>query len=250
MLQRYFLQISYKGANYHGWQVQPNAASVQEVMERVLSTLLHESINTVGAGRTDAGVHASFFMLHFDTEKADINSENFIYRLNSFLPNDVAVQQIKKVKNDAHARFSAVSRTYKYYLTTEKNPFTTETVYRCKQKPDMKMMNEAAKILFEYVDFTSFSRLHTNVKTNDCKIYQAEWVEEENMLIFKIKADRFLRNMVRAIVGTLLEVGKGKLSKDDFRRIIEKKDRKFAGTSAPAHGLFLVDIDYPKDIYL
>jgi len=250
MLQRYFLQISYKGANYHGWQLQPSATSVQEVMEKVLSALLHENINAVGAGRTDTGVHASFFMLHFDTEKAIINPENFVYKINSFLPNDIAVQQIIKVKNDAHARFSAVSRTYKYYLTTEKNPFTTETVYRCKQKPDIKMMNEAAKILFEYVDFTSFSRLHTNVKTNDCKICQAEWIEEGNILIFKIKADRFLRNMVRAIVGTLLEVGKGKLSNDDFRGIIEQKNRKFAGTSAPAHGLFLVDVEYPKDIYI
>ena len=250
MLQRYFLQISYKGANYHGWQVQPNAASVQEVMGKVLSTLLHENISVVGAGRTDTGVHASFFMLHFDTEKADINTENFVYKLNSFLPNDIAVQQIRKVKSDAHARFSAVSRTYKYYLTTEKNPFTTETVYRHKKKPDIKMMNEAAKILFEYTDFTSFSRLHTDVKTNDCKIYQAEWIEEGNMLVFTIKADRFLRNMVRAIVGTLLEVGKGKISKDDFRGIIEQKNRKFAGASTPAHGLFLVDIEYPKDIYV
>ena len=249
-MQRYFLQISYKGSNYHGWQVQPNAASVQEVIEKVLSTLLHENINVIGAGRTDTGVHASFFILHFDTEKADINSEDFVYKLNSFLPNDIAVQQIRKVKNDAHARFSAVSRTYKYYLTTEKNPFTTETVYRHKKKPDIKKMNETAKILFEYVDFTSFSRLHTNVKTNDCKIYHAEWFEEGNILVFKIKADRFLRNMVRAIVGTLLEVGKGELSKDDFRSIIEQKNRKFAGSSAPAHGLFLVDIEYPNDIYV
>jgi len=249
-LQRYFLQISYKGSNYHGWQVQPNAASVQEVIEKVLSTLLHENISVIGAGRTDTGVHASFFILHFDTEKADINSEDFVYKLNSFLPNDIAVQQIRKVKNDAHARFSAVSRTYKYYLTTEKNPFTTETVYRHKKKPDIKKMNETAKILFEYVDFTSFSRLHTNVKTNDCKIYHAEWFEEGNILVFKIKADRFLRNMVRAIVGTLLEIGKGELSKDDFRSIIEQKNRKFAGSSAPAHGLFLVDIEYPNDIYV
>ena len=248
-MQRYFLQISYKGTNYHGWQVQPNVASVQEVIEKVLSTLLHENIGVVGAGRTDTGVHASFFMLHFDTENTDINPENFVYKLNSFLPYDIAVQQIRKVKNDAHARFSAISRTYKYYLTSEKNPFTTETVYRCKQKPDIKKMNEAAKILFEYVDFTSFSRLHTDVKTNNCKIYQAEWVEDDNILTFTIKADRFLRNMVRAIVGTLLEVGKGKLSEEDFRSIIEQKNRKYAGASAPAHGLFLVDIEYPENIF-
>ena len=250
MLQRYFLQISYKGANYHGWQVQPNAASVQEAIEKVLSTLLHENISVVGVGRTDTGVHASFYMLHFDIEAAIINLEDFVYKLNSFLPNDIAVHQIKKVKDDAHARFSAVSRTYKYYLTTEKNPFTNETVYWYKRKLDIKSMNEAAKILFEYIDFTSFSRLHTDVKTNDCNIYQAEWVEERNVLIFIIKANRFLRNMVRAIVGTLLEVGTGKLSENDFRGIIEQKNRKFAGASAPAHGLFLVDIEYPDDIYL
>jgi tRNA pseudouridine38-40 synthase len=248
-LQRYFLQISYKGTNYCGWQVQPNAASVQEVVEKALSTLLRDNIKVVGAGRTDTGVHASFFMLHFDTERIDINPENFVYKLNSFLPTDIAVQQIWKVKNDAHARFSALSRTYKYYITTEKNPFTTEIVCRYKQKPDIKKMNKAAKILFEYVDFTSFSRLHTDVKTNNCKISQAEWTEKKDVFIFKIKADRFLRNMVRAIVGTLLEIGKGKLSEDDFRYIIEQKNRKFAGTSAPAQGLFLVDVEYPKDIF-
>lgn len=248
-MQRYFLQISYKGTDYCGWQIQPNAVSVQEVVEKALSTLLRENINVVGAGRTDAGVHASFFMLHFDTENTGINTENFVYKLNSFLPADIAVQRIRRVKDDAHARFSAVSRTYNYYITTEKNPFNTETVYRCKQKPDIKKMNEAAKILFEYIDFTSFSRLHTDVKTNNCKISHAEWTEEEDRCVFTIKADRFLRNMVRAIVGTLLEIGNGKLSADDFRCIIEQKNRQFAGTSAPAHGLFLVDVEYPEDIF-
>lgn len=249
-MQRYFLQLSYKGANYHGWQIQPNAVSVQEAMEKNLSVLLRETINVVGAGRTDTGVNASFFMLHFDTAKPDIaGADNFVYKLNSLLPADIAVRRIMKVRSDAHARFSALSRMYEYYMTTEKNPFNTETAYRCKHKPDIKKMNEAAAILFEYTDFTSFSRLHSGVKTNNCRISRAEWTEQGSVIVFKIRADRFLRNMVRAIVGTLIEVGQGKLSNGEFRCIIEQRNRKFAGTSAPAHGLFLVDVEYPEDIF-
>ncbi len=212
--------------------------------------MLREEISVVGAGRTDTGVHASFFMLHFDSENENINTADFVYKLNSFLPTDIAVQNMRKVKKDAHARFDATSRTYKYYITIEKNPFTTETVFRTKQNPDIQKMNEAANILFAFEDFTSFSRLHTDVKTNNCKIFQAEWTKEEAGLVFTIKADRFLRNMVRAIVGTLLEVGNGKLSIDEFRKIIERKDRGAAGASAPAHGLFLVDIEYPAGIFM
>ncbi|MCD6355307.1 MAG: tRNA pseudouridine(38-40) synthase TruA [Prolixibacteraceae bacterium] len=245
MAQRYFLQLSYKGTHYHGWQFQPNAISVQEVLEKSLSTILREKISVVGAGRTDTGVHASFFVLHFDAQQENI-SENFIYKLNSLLPHDIAVQEIKKVRNDFHARFDALSRTYKYYISTSKNPFRTETTFKYTGTLDIEKMNEAAAILFDFEDFTSFSRLHTDVKTNNCKIYRAEWKAENSQLIFTIKADRFLRNMVRAIVGTLLEVGRGKLSVDDFRKIIEKKDRSAAGASAPAHGLFLADIEYPE----
>ncbi len=248
MSQRYFLQCSYKGTNYHGWQIQPNAISVQEIFEKTLSTQLREKIAVVGAGRTDTGVHASFFILHFDSNNNQI-PDNFVYKLNSFLPEDIAVQKLWRVNNDLHARFSAFSRTYKYYISTEKNPFKTETSYRYLKPLEIEKMNEAAKVLFEYEDFTSFSRLHTDVKTNNCKIMIAEWELESGKLVFTIKADRFLRNMVRAIVGTLLEIGRGKLSIPDFRKIIEKKDRNLAGASAPAQGLFLVDIEYPGTVF-
>lgn len=245
-MKRYFLQISYKGTNYHGWQIQPNAISVQEVVEKTLSTVLRETIEVVGAGRTDTGVHASFFVLHFDMEKDIREPENLLYKLNSLLPYDIACQKIWLVEPDLHARFSAVSRTYKYYISTQKNPFKTDTSFKYLLALNIDQMNEAARILAEYEDFTSFSRLHTDVKTNNCKILWAQWEVVNTQLIFTIKADRFLRNMVRAIVGTLLEVGKGKLSLSDFRKIIEAKDRGVAGASAPAKGLFLVNVEYPE----
>ncbi len=248
MAQRYFLQLSYKGTNYHGWQVQPNAVSVQEVMEKALSTLLREEISVTGAGRTDTGVHASFFVLHFNSENEDIKPVNLVYKLNSFLPCDIAVQRLWKVTPDAHARFGALSRTYEYIISTEKDPFTTEISYKYTKDLDLGKMNKAACILFDFDDFTSFSRLHTDVKTNNCKIMQAEWKKQEGKLVFTIKADRFLRNMVRAIVGTLLEVGKGKMSVENFREVIKAKDRGLAGASAPAEGLFLVNIEYSDDI--
>jgi len=247
MTQRYFLQCSYKGSNYHGWQIQPNAISVQEVFENALTTILREKIQVVGAGRTDTGVHASYFILHFDTSATEIDIVKLVFQLNSFLPSDIAVQKLWKVNNETHARFSASSRTYKYYISTEKDPFQIETRYKYSLPIDIVKMNEAAKIIFDFEDFTSFSRLHTDVKTNNCKIYLAGWKQENSQLVFTIKADRFLRNMVRAIVGTLLEVGRGKLSLDEFRKIIESKDRGVAGASAPAKGLFLVDIEYPEE---
>ncbi len=246
MPQRYFIQCSYKGTNYHGWQIQPNAVSVQEVLEDALTTILREKISVMGAGRTDTGVHASFFILHFDSDNSEIDSEKMVYKLNSFLPPDIAIQKIWKVDDEMHARFSALSRTYKYFISTEKNPFQTETTYKYLKPLDIDKMNAAAKVLSDYEDFTSFSRLHTDVKTNNCKIFQAEWKQENHQLIFTIKADRFLRNMVRAIVGTLLEVGQGKLSVDEFTKIIESKNRGSAGASAPAQGLFLVDIEYSE----
>ena len=216
------------------------------MIEKALSTILREVITVVGAGRTDTGVHASFFVLHFDCQIEKI-PENIVYKLNSFLPSDISVQKIWKVKNEMHARFSAISRTYKYFISTEKNPFLIETTYEYLQALDIKKMNKAARVLFEYKDFTSFSRLHTDVKTNMCKISRAEWKEENNQFIFTIKADRFLRNMVRAIVGTLIEVGREKISINEFRNIIELKDRSAAGASAAARGLFLVDIEYPEE---
>lgn len=248
MPQRYFLQLSYKGTNYHGWQVQPNAVSVQEVMEKALSTILREEISAAGAGRTDTGVHASFFVLHFDSDKNNLDQINLVYKLNRFLPPDIAVSKIFRVNKEAHARFSAISRTYKYYISTEKNPFRTDISYQYTVPLDVQKMNKAASILFDYEDFTSFSRLHTDVKTNNCKIYHAEWIRKEEQLVFIIKADRFLRNMVRAVVGTMLEVGRGKLTINEFREIIERKDRGAAGASAPPQGLFLTHIGYPREM--
>jgi len=249
MSQRYFLQLSYKGTHYHGWQIQPNAASVQEVVERSLSTILREKIAVVGAGRTDTGVHASYYILHFDVSQPLPGKYDLVHKLNSILPADIAVQNYWPVDSEAHARFSALSRTYHYFVSTEKNPFNTETAYRYSLPLDVNKMNEAAAVLFNYEDFTSFSRLHTDVKTNNCKIYQAEWRIESDQLVFIIRADRFLRNMVRAIVGTLFEVGKGKLSVEDFCKVIEKKDRGEAGASAPAQGLFLANIAYPSSVF-
>jgi len=247
MEQRYFIQLNYKGTNYHGWQVQPNAVTVQEVMEKTLSTMLREEVAVTGAGRTDTGVHASFFVAHFDSSNPGLDNGDFIYKLNSYLPHDIAGQKIWKVPNDAHARFDALSRTYKYFIAREKNPFTEDRAYRFLLPLDVGKMNEAAKCLFDYTDFTSFSKLHTDVKTNNCHIYKVGWKQEGTQLVFTIKADRFLRNMARAIVGTLLEVGVGKLGINGFREIIEKKDRGLAGTSAPAHGLFLTGIEYPEN---
>jgi tRNA pseudouridine38-40 synthase len=247
-MPRYFAQLSFKGTRYHGWQVQPNAISVQEILEDALSTLLREKISVVGAGRTDTGVHALNYVFHFDPSNALSDCRQLTYRLNRFLPPDIAIHQIRAVDPGAHARFSAISRTYHYYLSTQKDPFAGETSFYMHTQPDADQMNRAAQALLEYRDFTSFSRLHSDVKTNLCKIYRAEWCMENNMLVFQIKADRFLRNMVRAIVGTLLEVGKGKISIADFKRIIEQKDRGAAGASAPAHALFLVDVEYPEEI--
>ena len=240
---RYFLEISYNGKNYHGWQIQPNASSVQETLERCLSLLLHEEISLTGAGRTDTGVHARQLFAHFDTDK--LLDNNLITKLNRFLPPDIAIHQLLKVSDDAHARFDATFRKYQYYISTQKNPFVQESAWQLIASLDVEKMNEAAKILFQHTDFTSFSKLHTDVKTNNCVIYEAHWVEEPNgLLCFHIKADRFLRNMVRAIVGTLVEVGRGKLSIDDFNQIIVAKNRQKAGASVPPQGLFLVEVGY------
>lgn len=244
---RYFIYLSYNGARYHGWQIQPNGISVQEVLGKALSTLLHEPIEVTGAGRTDAGVNASLMVAHFDTTQ-EVN-EQLVYRLNKFLPQDIAICNIRKVKDDAHARFSATSRTYHYYVITAKSPFEPYA-YRFPQPLDFEKMNEAANTLFDYIDFTSFSKLHTDVKTNNCRIMHAEWTQVSPIKWqFTITADRFLRNMVRAIVGTLLDVGRGILTIEQFREIIEKKDRCSAGTSVPGNALFLANITYPDNLF-
>ena len=250
-MPRYFIQLSYMGTAYHGWQVQDNANSVQAELNKALSTYLREAIDTLGAGRTDTGVHAKSYIAHFDSvnETLEENIPQHLYKLNCLLPQDIAVFGLKKMHNDAHARFDATSRTYKYYVNQTKNPFLNETSYPLYVPLDVEAMNKAAQLLFKYADFTSFSKLHTDVKTNNCKVTFAKWEEGDNdTLVFTITADRFLRNMVRAIVGSLLEVGKGKISVDGFKKIIELKDRQKAGMSVPAKGLFLTAISYPYDI--
>lgn len=240
---RYFIEFSYNGKNYFGYQIQPKDISVQEELEKALSTILREQIKTTGAGRTDTGVHAKKMFAHFETEQ-DLNDQ-LTYKMNSFLPSDISIKRIFPVKNDFHARFDATFRTYEYYISLEKNPFTEDSAWQLwKRNIDLNKMNEACKILFEYEDFTSFAKLHTDNKTNLCKMYKAEWQQIGSELKFTISANRFLRNMVRAIVGTMVEVGSGKIQPEDLRKVIENKNRNSAGTSAPAHGLFLVDVGY------
>ena len=248
-MQRYFIYLAYDGTAYHGWQIQPNGESVKECLMKSLSTFLTREVEVVGAGRTDAGVHASLMVAHFDNEE-ELEPSAVTEKLNRLLPPDISVYKVCKVRSDAHARFDATARMYKYYVTTAKYPFNRH--YRCRiyGSLDFDRMNEAAHTLFDYSDFTSFSKLHTDVKTNLCKIMQARWTQEDDTTwVFTIQADRFLRNMVRAIVGTLIEVGRGKLSVDGFREIIEQKDRCKAGTSVPGHALFLVNVDYPPEIF-
>lgn len=245
-MARYFIELAYNGSPYHGWQVQPGAPTVQEELNRALSTLLRREVGVVGAGRTDTGVHASFFVAHFDTETPLPDLEILIYKLNRLTGSGIAVSRIYPVADDMHARFSALSRTYKYYIDKWKDPFTYGVAWRVFPLPDIERMNEACKVLFEYTDFTSFSKLHTDVKTNNCTIMEARWEDTDRQLVFTIKANRFLRNMVRAIVGTMLEVGQGKLSPEGLHRIIESKNRCNAGTSVPGHALFLCDIEYPQ----
>jgi tRNA pseudouridine38-40 synthase len=243
MALRYCIEFSYNGKNYFGYQIQPDAISVQEELEKALSTILREEIKTTGAGRTDTGVHARKMFAHFDTGKAE--DADLTRKLNSFLPSDISVKRIFKVKDDFHARFDATYRTYEYYISLEKNPFTQESAWQhWKRGLDINKMNEACAILFEYEDFTSFAKLKTDNKTNLCTIYKAEWEQKGSELKFTVSANRFLRNMVRAIVGTMVEIGLGKIQPEDLRKVIEDKHRNSAGTSAPAHGLYLVDVGY------
>lgn len=247
-MARYFLHLAYKGTNYHGWQIQPNSSSIQETLQKCLSTILREEISIIGCGRTDTGVHARNFYAHFDSNNSILdNAENFVYKLNSFLPEDIVIYNLYKMHKGAHSRFDAVSRTYKYYISEKKEIFLTDYCWHLNINLDVEHMNDAAKLLFQFSDFTSFSKLHTDVKTNNCIIKLAKWDYEEDMLVFSIKADRFLRNMVRSIVGTLIEVGKKKMSLNEFTQVVEKQDRREAGISVPAKGLFLEDIEFPYD---
>lgn len=240
---RYFIEFSYNGVNYFGYQIQPNEISVQEVLEKALSTILREKIKTTGAGRTDTGVHAKKMFAHFDTEQSI--SEKLVYQLNRFLPSDIAVHRIFEVQKDFHARFDATFRKYEYYINLGKNPFTEKTSWQYwKGNLDVKKMNIACQILSEYKDFTSFAKVGGDNKTNFCEIYKAQWEQNGNELKLSISANRFLRNMVRAIVGTMMEIGQGKINPEEIRTIIAAKNRNLAGVSAPARGLFLVDVGY------
>ena len=250
MKERYFVQLSYKGTNYHGWQIQPNALTVQEVLTKAFSTILREDISLIGAGRTDTGVHARFFVAHFNSNQQELDKDlKLIFKLNSFLPRDIAIFRIVKVNPEAHARFDAMERTYRYYIHQRKDVFLNNFSWYLPVDLNVERMNKAARILLLYEDFTSFSKVKTDVKTNICKIQEAKWSKDDYRLIFTIRADRFLRNMVRAIVGTLVDVGKENITLEDFKKIIENRNRAEAGTSVAAHGLFLEDIRYPQEIY-
>jgi tRNA pseudouridine38-40 synthase len=244
---RYFIELSYKGTHYNGWQIQPNAKSIQQTIEEAISVLLREKIKITGAGRTDAGVHARQMFAHFDTNQS-FNSNELTYKLNSFLPQDIAIYNIFPVPQDAHARFDALSRSYEYYIHTKKDPFLNDLSWYYKTDLNIDKMNEAAKFLFKHKDFKSFSKSKTDVKTYICDIKEAFWEKNDHQLVFYITADRFLRNMVRAIVGTLVEVGQGKKSIEEFDFIIKQRDRNKAGFSVPAKGLFLTKIEYPSKI--
>lgn len=246
---RYFIQLAYSGTRFHGWQIQPNALTVQEEVNKAATVLTGETVNVVGAGRTDTGVHASFFVAHFDLETQLDEPEKLGFKMNAFLSPDIRVDQVFEVDSELHARFSALSRTYHYYISRRKELFRHEFTAYFPHQLDVNKMNEAANVLMDYSDFTSFSKLHTDVKTNNCKVSEAFFtITDEGVLVFKIVADRFLRNMVRAVVGTLLEVGKGKLTIEGFRKVIEEKNRSIAGASVMAKGLFLSNICYPDSI--
>jgi len=250
MKHRYFIRFSYDGTHYHGWQIQPNGLSVQEQMTVILRRLFGPELELTGAGRTDSGVHATMMYAHFDTEIPIEDTTAMAAKLNYMMPRDIAVQAVLPVQPEAHARFDATSRTYEYRMSTVKDPFLRHFYTPYHGPLDLEAMNRAADVLAEYTDFTSFSKIHTDVKTNNCCITKAIWEQRGDLLVFTIQADRFLRNMVRAIVGTMLEVGRGKMTTKEFRQVIEQKDRCAAGTSVEAKGLFLVAIAYPEVIFI
>ena len=243
------MELAYDGTIYHGWQRQPNAISVQEVLEKSLSTLLKKETPIVGAGRTDTGVHAKQIMAHFDVD-SKVDEVQLRYKLNAILPPQISIAKVSLMKDDAHARFDATSRSYQYHIALEKDPFLIEKAYYLKRELDVSAMNEAAKLLLNYTNFKCFSKTKTDVKTYNCTITEAYWEVVNNQLVFTISANRFLRNMVRAIVGTLVEIGQHKITVADLDGIIKSEDRGRAGYSVPAHGLYLTSVAYPKHIYI
>lgn len=251
-MQRYFIKLAYNGTAYNGWQIQDNTtATVQQTINEALSMVLNEPVAVTGCGRTDTGVHAKEFYAHFDCSKTNLQEEpdKWVYKFNQVLPADIAIHRIFAVKADTSSRFDALSRTYQYFISKHKDPFMINRTHYMNADLNVNEMNKAAKILFEHTDFSAFSKSNTQTFTNNCKIYTAEWKSENDTLVFTITADRFLRNMVRAIVGTLLDIGKGKLSADDFKKIIESKERSNAGVSVPACGLYLTKVEYPESYF-
>lgn len=241
---RYFITFSYDGTAYHGWQIQPHSVTVQEELQKALSTLMRKPMEVVGAGRTDTGVHARKMIAHFDHDEV-VDCPQLVYKLNKLLPRDIAVHHVEPVADDMHARFSAKSRTYHYYVHLDKNPFLRSYSWQVYGNPDFELMNRAARVLMEYKDFTSFSKVNTDTKTNDCTITEARWDRVgEDQWRFTVTANRFLRNMVRAIVGTLMEVGRRRMTIEQLRSVIEAKDRCRAGDSVPGNALFLVEVLY------
>lgn len=245
--QRYFIELSYNGNNYHGWQTQPNAVAVQQVLDKALSTVLRQPIETLGCGRTDTGVHAKEFFAHLDVVPGSwlMDHGAFLRSINSVLPHDIAIKSIFPVDAEAHARFDATLRSYQYHIHFNKNPFKHNYSWLLRDVPDLNLMNQAATIIMEHTDFSCFSKSNTQVATNNCKITRAEWVwADDGSIIFHISADRFLRNMVRAVVGTLMMVGKKEITPETVRDIIESKNRSNAGASVPACGLYLTKVQY------
>ena len=246
---RYFIALSYNGKHYHGWQTQPNAVTVQQTIEQALSILLREKISVLGAGRTDAGVHARLMYAHFDYGP-ELDIKVLVHQLNSFLPSDIAIKDIYPVTSSAHARFDAVQRSYAYWVVQQKDVFLHDYAHYLRAELDIEAMNQAAAILLETKDFQCFSKSNTDVKTYICDVRKAYWQQDGQVLVFHITADRFLRNMVRAVVGTLIEVGLGRCSNTQFKQILASKDRRQAGVSVPAQGLYLTEVQYPKNIFL
>ena len=240
---RYFIEFAYKGTNYHGWQIQPNATSVQEVLSTALTTVLQQKVSLTGAGRTDTGVHARQMFAHFDSDFT-IEKQQLLYKLNAYLPKDIAILNIHTAPNNAHARFDATKRTYEYHINSKKNAFASDDSWYFQHKLNTDLMNKACEILKQHTDFECFSKVHTEVHTFNCKIETALWEQQDERYLFIISADRFLRNMVRAIVGTMVNIGLEKVSLHNFELIINSKDRKQAGFSAPAHGLYLTQVEY------
>ena len=251
-MARYFIELSYDGAAYCGWQRQPDAPTVQQALEKALSTLLRQDVEVVGAGRTDTGVNASYYVAHFDCESGVKDCAQLVYKLNLILPQDIAVKAVREVCEQAHARFDAVEREYTYYISQRKNPFRRFSAWQYYVQLDMERMNEAAATLLEYDDFTSFAKLNSNNKTNICRVVKAEWRRaewDEDLLIFTIRADRFLRNMIRAIVGTLVDVGRGRYTVEEFCDILHSRDLSRSSAGAPSQGLFLSDVKYSDEVY-